>query len=120
MNAVERLPTRARRLLRGLLPVVLAAGAVVTCDSPTAPVRRMVGLAFQPIVRYQLATFGGMSVDQVRLIAVRGSDSVSQTFNFSPDSSQIKASMAVPVTDTATFLVTIQLLSGGTLMFSAA
>ena len=118
MNAVERLPTRARRLLRGLLPVVFAAGAVVTCDSPTAPVRRMVGLAFQPIVRYRLGTFGGMSVDQVRLIAVRGSDSTSQTFNFSPDSSQIKASMAVPVTDTATFLVTIQLLSGGTIMFT--
>ena len=118
MNAVEHLPTRARRLLRGLLPVVLAAGAVVTCDSPTAPARRMVGLAFQPVVRFGMATFSGMAVDQVRLIAVHGSDSVSQVFNFSPDSSQIKASMAVPVTDTATYLVTIQLLSGGTVMFT--
>ncbi|HXY18968.1 MAG TPA: Ig-like domain-containing protein [Gemmatimonadales bacterium] len=105
-------------MLRGLLPVVLAAGAVVTCDSPTAPARRMVGLAFQPVVRYSMATFSGMAVDQVRLIAVHGSDSVSQVFNFSPDSSQIKASMAVPVTDTATYLVTIQLLSGGTVMFT--
>ena len=78
----------------------------------------MVGLSFQPVVRYSMAAFGGMSVDQVRLIAVHGDDSVSQTFNFSPDSSQIKASMAVPVTDTATFQVTIELLSGGTVMFT--
>ena len=118
MIPVERLPTRARRLLRGLLPVVLAAGAVLTCDSPTALNRRMVGLAFQPVVRYGMGTFGGMSVDQVRLIAVHGSDSVSQTFNFSPDSAQITASMSVPVTDTATYNVTIQLLSGGTVMFT--
>ena len=118
MNDVERLPTRARRLLRGLLPVVLAAGAVVTCDSPTAPGRRMVGLAFQPVLRYSMASFSGMAVDQVRLIAVHAADTVSQTFDFSPDSSQIKASMSVPVTDTATYMITIELLSGGQIMFT--
>ena len=110
----------ARKLIRGLLPVVVAAGAAVTCDSPTGPARHLVALAIQPVLRVALGTFGGMSVDQARLIVVRPpADTVAtKSFDFSADSAQITANVSVPVTDTATFWVTIQLLSGNTLMFS--
>ena len=92
----------------------------MTCDSPTGPARHLVALAIQPVLRVALGTFGGMSVDQARLIVVRPpADTVAtKSFDFSADSAQITANVSVPVTDTATFWVTIQLLSGNTLMFS--
>jgi hypothetical protein len=106
-------------LIRGLLAVVVAAGAAVTCDAPTGPARHMVALALQPVLGVELGTYG-LSVDQARLIVVRPpADTVAtQTFTFSPDSAQITANVSVPVADTATFDVTIQLLSGGTVMFT--
>jgi hypothetical protein len=120
VKAVEHLPSRARRLLRGLLPLVATAGAVLTCDAPTGPARHMVALAIQPVLRISLGTFGGLGVDSARLIVVRPpADTVTtKTFEFSPDSAQITARVSVPVTDTATFWVTVQLLAGNTLMFS--
>ncbi len=114
------MPLSARRLIRGLLPVVVAAGAAVTCDAPTGPARHMVALSIQPLLKVTLGTFGGLSVDEARLIVVKpATDTVAtQTFSFSPDSAQITANVSVPVTDTATFYVTVQLLSGTTLLFS--
>jgi hypothetical protein len=115
---VEHLRVRARKLIRGLLPVI-AAGAAVTCDAPTRPARHMIALAIQPVLKIALGTFGGLSVDSARLIVVRPpADTVAaKSFYFSADSTQIAATVSVPVADTAAFWVTIQLLSGATQMF---
>ena len=101
---------------------VLAAGASVTCEAPTKPARHMVALAIQPVIHVALGTFGGLSVDSARLIVARPPEAIvaTKTFYFSPDSAQLTANVSVPVTDTATFDITIQLLSGGTLMFCGA
>jgi len=115
---VEHLRVHARKLIRGLLPVV-AAGAAVTCDAPTRPARHMVALAVQPVLRIAVGAFGGLSVDSARLIVVRPpADTVAaKSFYFPADSTQIAARVSVPVSDTASFWVTIQLLSGSTQMF---
>ena len=120
MRGFEHLPSSARRLIRGLLPVVVAAGAAVTCDSPTGPARHTVAFAIAPVLKLTLGAFGGLSVDQARLIVVKpATDTVAtQTFSFSPDSAQITAKVSVTITDTATFWVTVQLLDGNTLLFS--
>jgi adhesin/invasin len=79
----------------------------------------MVALAIEPVLKIALGAFGGLSVDSARLIVVRPpADTVAtKSLYFSADSTQIAASVSVPVTDSATFWVTIQLLSGGTQMF---
>ena len=107
-------------MLRGLLPVVVAAGAAVTCDNPTGPVRRMVALAIRPVVNIEMAAFAGMSVDKARLVVMQGEvDTIAdQSFPFSPDADSITTGISVAVTDTATFNVTVQLWSGSTLMFT--
>ena len=113
---------RTRKVLRALLPVVVAAGAAVTCESPTRPAGHMVALAIQPILKVALGSFGGLAVDSARLTVVRPPETViaTKTFYFSPDSAQITADVSVPITDTATFDVTIQLVSGSTPMFCGA
>ncbi|HVM44018.1 MAG TPA: Ig-like domain-containing protein, partial [Gemmatimonadales bacterium] len=99
---------------------MVAAGAAVTCDNPTGPVRHVVALAIQPELNIALSSFGGLSVNQVRLIAVEPpSDTVARhTIPFGADLSEVSASISVAVTDTATVYLTIQLLSDTTLLFS--
>ena len=110
-----------RRPLRGLLAVVVAAGAALTCENPTTPARRIVSLAVQPVLKIALGSFGGLSVDQARLIVVAPpADTVAtQTFGFSADSAQIaaKVSVTMPASGAASFAVTVQLLGSGTLLF---
>ena len=110
----------SRKWHRVFLPAVLAAGAALTCDEPTGPLRHNVALGFQPVLSTSaIAGFGGLSVDQARVIVVAPpTDTVaSKTYEFSPDSTELKAAITVTVTDSATFAVTIQLLSGSTLLF---
>jgi hypothetical protein len=112
---------RSRAVRTVAFLAVLAAGTV-TCDAPTKPAHHMVALAIQPVLGVALGAFGGLAVDSVRLIVVRPPEAIvaTKTYYFSPDSAQITANVSVPVTDTATFDVTIQLLSGATLMFCGA
>ena len=93
MSHLERRPGRARRVLRGLVPMVVAAGAAVTCDNPTGPARHMVALAIRPVLAIQMAAFSGLSVDRVRLIVQQGESNpiADQSFNFSPDADTIAA-----------------------------
>jgi len=113
---------RARKLIRALLAVAVAAGAAVTCESPTTPARHMVALAIQPVLKVALGSFGGLAVDSARVTVVRPPETVvaTKTFYFPPDVDQINATVSVSVTDTATFDVSIQLLSGATTMFCGA
>jgi len=121
LKAFELLPSRARRSWRIALSVLLAAGAAMTCENPTGPVRRQIALALHP----QFATaasgsFGGLSVDQAKLFVVQGeTDTISkQSFPFYPDSAQIAAHVSLVLDSTETLQVTVQLLSGGVLMFT--
>ena len=80
----------------------------------------MVGLAIAPELNVTLSSFGGLSVDNVRLIVIEPpSDTVARhLIPFSADSTAISASFSVAVTDTATVYVTIQLLSDTTVLFT--
>jgi hypothetical protein len=109
---------RARDCRRVLLSVLAAAGVAISCDSPSGPVRHAVSLALEPMLNVAMGSFGGLTVDQVQLIAVHGADTVHRTFPFSPDSTQITTELSLPVSDTATYTVTVDLLATGTLMFT--
>ncbi len=109
---------RARDRRRILLSALAAVGAAIACDSPSGIVEHTASLAIRPQLTVAYGSFGGLTIDKVELIAVRGAESVTQTYPFSPDSTEITTAMSLPVTDTATYTVTVDLLASGTLMFT--
>lgn len=119
MNTTRTLPFRADWLRRALWPLALAA-LTVTCDTPTS-VRRSVNLSLAPVLSvHGLSDFAGLSVDNVRLTAIRPpSDTLTrQTYDFSPDSSQITANLPVEVIGTEDLLIIMELRSGSTVLFT--
>jgi hypothetical protein len=94
---------------------------MVTCESPTGPARRQVALEFRPVFDVAaMADFGGLSVNQARVTVVHAeTDTLARrTFDFSPDSAQITARVAVALDSTETLDVLVELLSSGLLMFA--
>jgi len=109
---------RAPNWRRVLLSLFVAAGAAAACDNPNAPSRHSASLAIRPQLNVALGQFGGLTVDQAQLIAVHGENSTSRSFPFSADSTEITTEMSLFVVDTATYTVTVNLLSSGTLLFT--
>lgn len=109
--------SRTRKRGRVLLSA-LAVLAAITCDSPSTPVLHPVSLVLKPTLTVGLGSFGALTVDQARLIAMRKSESVSRTYAFSPDSTQITIELSLLVGDTATYTVTVNLLAAGTVVFT--
>ena len=110
--------SRNRDIRRVLLTAIAAAGAAAACDSPRTPVLHPASLVLKPTLTAAAGAAGTSTVDQARVIAARGTDTVSRTYAFSPDSAQITADLSVLVSDTATYGVTVNLLAAGTVMFS--
>lgn len=119
----EALRSRAARLWRALWPVVVVAGGTLTCDSPTGPGRRMAQLSLAPVFSVNaVGQFAGLTVDQIRLTAVRPPSEtlVTRTIPFPADSESVQADLPVAVTGTETLTVYIELLAGGQVMFSGS
>ncbi|HEY6109729.1 MAG TPA: hypothetical protein VIV56_12595, partial [Gemmatimonadales bacterium] len=109
------------RVLQGLAAVGLTL-ALTTCAREAAGPPRHAAFSVSPVLPagLSLAAFN-LTVDNVRLIVVRPpADSVvDQTFAFPANQSTLPISADVPLEQSPeTFQVTIQLLSGTTLLFS--
>ena len=119
---MRNLRHRAARVWRTLWPVVVIAAGAITCDAPTGPQRRMARLSFMPVFSINASQFAGLTVDNVRLTAVRPpSETLAvDTIPFPADSQAITANFAVPVSGTETLTVYIELLAGTTVMFTGS
>lgn len=114
--------TRTRPRFLASFAVVAAATALVTCGRDTVAPRQPAALAVGATlpVGLDLAAFN-LSIDQARLIAVTsaGDTAFDKIFPFPATQSQLSVSADVPLAQSPeTFLLTIQLLSGTTLLFS--
>src|SRR5512144_335489 len=109
------------RVLQGLAAVGLAL-ALTTCAREAAGPPRHAAFSVSPVLPagLSLAAFN-LTVDNVRLIVVRppADTVVDQTFAFPANQSSLPISADVPLEQSPeTFQVTIQLLSGTTLLFA--
>ncbi len=110
----------ARRSGRAFWPLVIVVAGAVTCDSPTA-LRQRGLIAVEPVLSVQsLTQFAGLTVDQVRLTAIRppAETLARRTFPFSADSSQVRATLDVAVSGTEQILVLIELLAASSVVFT--
>ncbi len=117
-------PTALRSGFRRVLTasVTLLAGFLVTtcAESPSAPSRPGFGAVRVAPVFDQFAQFAPLTLNQVRVIAVRAPvDTVlDESRSFSLTSQQLRLELPVVLQDTReTLAVTLQLLSGTTLLF---
>lgn len=121
--AIDALRLRAARFWRALWPVLVVAGGAVTCDSPSGLTGRTVALSLQPVLSVNaIGQFAGLTVDQVRLTAVRppAETLATHTIAFPADSQSIAADVPVLVNGPEQLTVYIELLGGGTVMFSGS
>lgn len=117
------LRTRAARLWRAVWPVVIVAGGAITCDAPTGPARRIAQFSLRPVFSVNAqGQFAGLTIDQVRLTAVRPpSETVAtRTIPFPADSATVRADLSVQVSGTETLTVYIDLLAAGAVVFSGS
>ena len=126
MTVSERFRGRAARLWRALWPVVVVAGGAITCDAPSGPGRGH-GAQISVVPDFSslhLGRFAGLTVDQVRLLAIRPGPPpetlTTQTFAFPADSSAITINLSVDVEGTEQILVVFDLLAGSQVMFSGS
>ena len=119
MTARDSLRTSASRIWRALWPAVVVAGGAITCDAPTAPFVRNVRLNVVPVYSVNMALFSGMSVDKIRLTAVKPPAETLATQDYAFPASQDTAAVnfEVPVSGTETLTVYIELLAGAQVMF---
>jgi hypothetical protein len=113
----QRFVSRARALT-----ALLVAGTLTTCARDAAGPGRRVALAVEAVLpsSLELAAFN-LAIDNIRLIVVRPpADTVfNSTFPFLPSLDSLQLSAEVTLEQSPeTFQVTIQLLSGTTLLFS--
>src|ERR1051325_5007942 len=113
---------RARLRVVATLAAFAAVVALATCGRDTAaphpPATLAVAASLPPGL--DLAAFN-LSIDHVRLIALnsRGDTAFNQVFSFPANQSSLSLTADVPLAQSPeTFLVTIELLSGTTLLFS--
>ena len=121
MISYSKLRTRVRQAWRAAWPVLVVAGAAVTCDNPMAP--KPVAINVVPVIDLgAIREFAGMSVDNARITVLRPpADTLGdRIFPFSVDSTQLDVSMAVSVAGTESLTVNFQLLSGTTVMFTGS
>ena len=125
VSNVRTLRTRAARLWRSLWPVVIVAAGAITCDAPSGLGRHAAQISIAPdFSSLNLGRFAGLTIDQVRLIAIRPGPPAetlkTETFPFHVDSTQIAINFSVEVSGTEQLEIVYELLAGTQLMFTAS